>query len=123
MSDILQERDNCFVQTSIKVSYNFAFLRDQRTRVDKRKNEKSEEKAEGRRKEEEKRMRIRVRSRTDAWVGWCRRDSRRVKSVREERKGKGGRGTYPCFHTGGTSDARYGASRPALTAPYNRCTV
>lgn len=28
------------------------------------------------------------------------------------------RSTYPCFHTGGTSDARYGASRPALAAPY-----
>lgn len=27
------------------------------------------------------------------------------------------RSTYPCFHTGGTSDARYGASRPALAAP------
>lgn len=123
MSDIVQERDNCFVQTSVKVSYNFAFLRDQQTRVNKRKKRKKLGKGGGRRKEEEKRMRIRVRSRTDAWVGRCRRDSRRVKSVREERKGKGGRGTYPCFHTGGTSDARYGASRPALTAPYNRCTV
>lgn len=38
-------------------------------------------------------------------------------------EGGGGRGTYPCFHTGGTSDARYGASRPALAAPYTRCTV
>lgn len=28
------------------------------------------------------------------------------------------RTTYPCFHTGGTSDARYGASRSALAAPY-----
>lgn len=27
-------------------------------------------------------------------------------------------GTYPCFHTGGTSDVRYGASRPGLTALY-----
>jgi len=27
-----------------------------------------------------------------------------------------GEDTYSCFHTGGTSDARYGASRPALTA-------
>lgn len=36
----------------------------------------------------------------------------------ERDRAKERRSTYPCFHTGGTSDARYGASRPALAAPY-----
>lgn len=38
----------------------------------------------------------------------------------EEDGAKERRSTYPCFHTGGTSDARYGASRPAPYTPMRR---
>lgn len=38
--------------------------------------------------------------------------------IEGRQRAKERRSTYPCFHTGGTSDARYGASRPALAAPY-----
>lgn len=46
--------------------------------------------------------------------GWRGRWGGSIEGDREKER----RSTYPCFHTGGTSDARYGASRPALAAPY-----
>lgn len=69
MSDIMQERDNCFVQTSVKVSYNFAFLRDQQTRVNKRKKRKKLGKG-GRAKERRREEDANKGKVADGCLGW-----------------------------------------------------
>lgn len=56
------------------------------------------------------------------WITSCRYTGTGTRMEGECKRVETGGGTYPCFHTGGTSDARYGASRPALIAPYTRCT-
>lgn len=63
------------------------------------------------------------RSWTGGWIAPCRYTVARLCEEGWPIEGGGEkerRSTYPCFHTGGTSDARYGASRPARSrrAPY-----
>lgn len=74
-------------------------------------------------KEEEKKGGLSTGKVADGWVDCSvpiHRDTGRAGRVERRAADRGGqrakerRSTYPCFHTGGTSDARYGASRPAL---------